>query len=96
MIFVARHKQLGADDDYWIATAIPVNNNFPMALSTRIGIAGYIGIPTKVLTMQLRDEYNCITSRWNKFYAFTTEADCEMACQYLESLLISRKLRGEI
>lgn len=98
MIFEAQHKYFGNREDgidYWVIVGMPTQNDFPMTISTRIGIACYLNIPAKDLTIYLRDEYN-YTSLYqsNKFYTFTTRADCEMACKYLDTLLVVKKLRG--
>lgn len=78
----------------WIARLIPDENELPLYVASRHDIAKYVGMETKYLTVQLRDEYNCITQGNRKYYAFSTEVDCEMACRYLETLLVAKKIGG--
>ena len=64
-------------------------------IKTRREIAETVGLETRVLTKQLRDEYHCFTSEFPGCYAFLDRDRCEVAVEYLKTLLVANVLRKE-
>lgn len=52
----------------------------------------FLNIEQKNLSLHLKKEYHCLTTLDRKRYIFTTQENCEMACEYLNSLLVAKEL----
>jgi hypothetical protein len=77
-------------DDFWnLKTRYTKDYDF-----LRCNITYFLGVDGKVLTRHLRQEYNCLTQYDKKKYMFSSRDSCDIACEYLNTLLVARKLRG--
>lgn len=58
----------------------------------RSNIAAVLKVNGRILTKHLKNEYHCLTTEDRTRYMFTNRANCEMACEYLNTLLVAREL----
>lgn len=77
-------------NDYW-----ELKNHFGLDFNLlRYNITHFLGVDGNTLTRHLRKEYHCLTQYEKRKYMFSSKDSCDRACEYLNTLLVARKLRG--
>lgn len=85
------NEQNGYSMDVFIIT-IRSDINPLFVLKERKNIAKFVELDTRTLTKHLRDEYHCMTSKFQYCYGFLDLANCEAAIEYLKTILVANEM----